>query len=171
MEVLGKGTSPCVYTAFGVKQETLVAGLTPILVLYQYYDSAFLSAGHDPVMVSVAERRLDFYNGTRSQNQKPSRSTFSPTVKLTGRLKIGPSKVKEWNSPFSPAGSTLAGNSDRNRLSITLPQNSSPMTRGSQVVMIDLKQRLMNDSTNSRESRFQIGNTPFIPAFARFCSR
>ena len=51
MEVLGKGTSPCVYTAFGVKQETLVAGLTPILALYQYYDSAFLSAGHYPVIV------------------------------------------------------------------------------------------------------------------------
>ena len=39
---------------------------------------------------------------------------------------------------------------------------------GSQVVMIALNPSLINDSTSSRESRFQMGNNPFIPTFARF---
>ncbi|HVM88246.1 MAG TPA: hypothetical protein VMT76_08650 [Puia sp.] len=41
---------------------------------------------------------------------------------MTGMLKTGHSKTKEWNSPFSPHGSTWAGKSFRIDSSMILPQ-------------------------------------------------
>jgi hypothetical protein len=69
------------------------------------------------------------YAGSKSQNQKPieddgcvvkqlsfsslgalyALKTFSPIFMGTGCLNIGPSKTKEWYSPFSPHVSTFSG--------------------------------------------------------------
>lgn len=54
-----------------------------------------------------------------------SRYTFSPMVKGIGFSKIGPSKQKVWNSPFSPQESTPSGRFSIKFSSITVPTKSS----------------------------------------------
>src|SRR5205085_1826411 len=64
-----------------------------------------------------------YHSGSRSQNQNESLNTRSPIANFTDSLKLGPSKTNEWNSPFSPHGSTCAGSAARKFSSISLPTN------------------------------------------------
>src|SRR5258708_34557240 len=58
-----------------------------------------------------SQTSLRAFPGNRSRKPKESRRTTSPRVKSTGREKMGPSKAKVWNSPFSPQGSKPGGGS------------------------------------------------------------
>ncbi len=60
--------------------------------------------------------------GSRSVYAKPSRTTVSPTATGIARSNIGPAVTKEWNSPFSPQGSTSPGKSESNAASYRRPQ-------------------------------------------------
>jgi hypothetical protein len=64
-------------------------------------------------------------SGSKSQNQKESLKTLSPTENLTSSLKDGPAKTKEWNSPFSPHGSTYAGSDARKSSSISINHSAT----------------------------------------------
>src|SRR5580704_15552165 len=61
------------------------------------------------------------FPGNRSRKMKESRWTTSPRVKPMGREKMGPSKTKVWNSPFSPQGSTPGGRSAKKDASSSRP--------------------------------------------------
>src|SRR4028118_412153 len=54
-----------------------------------------------------------------------SRNTFFPDLYDLDSLKIGPSKTKVWNSPFSPQGSIPGGKSFRKSRSIIRPAKLS----------------------------------------------
>ena len=71
--------------------------------------------GHSSMLAAASNDRAQArrYMATRSANAKPSRSTCSPTRHGTGRSKHGPAWTNEWNSPFSPQGSTPGGRSSR----------------------------------------------------------
>src|SRR5438105_15449533 len=49
----------------------------------------------------------------RSAKAKRSRTKVSPNESGIGQLNIGPAYTKEWNSPFSPHGSTSGGSADK----------------------------------------------------------
>ena len=66
----------------------------------------------------------------RSAKTKPSRSTTSPTSTAIGRENIGPAETQEWNSPFSPHGSTDAGRSASSGASKARPANDRSSFRG-----------------------------------------
>src|SRR6266702_2279883 len=60
-------------------------------------------------------------SGNKSQNTKPSRFTTSPVRTGMGEWKMGPSKTKVWNSPFSPHGSAWGGRSRKKDSSSSRP--------------------------------------------------
>src|SRR5229473_2591994 len=62
---------------------------------------------------------------------KESRSTISPGQTGIGLWKIGPSKTKVWNSPFSPQGSTPEGKSRKKEASSSRPAKLRSRTLGS----------------------------------------
>src|SRR5262245_28248420 len=69
-----------------------------------------------------------------SVNTNPSRSTVSPTSTAMVWLNIGPANAKEWNSPFSPHGSTSGGSSSSSDRSNARPANRRSSFRGSMQV-------------------------------------
>ena len=99
--------------------------------------------------VAASSEQAHIQAGSRSQNQNPlvcreadkgqggvelepggwvtssGRYTFSPTLNLTGWRKIGPANAKEWNSPFSPQGSTSGGKEAMSCGSIVRPRVAS----------------------------------------------
>src|SRR5260370_2132705 len=77
--------------------------------------------------------------GKRSQNTKPSRFTTSPVRTGMGDLKIGPSKTKVWNSPFSPQGSAWGGRSRKKESSSSRPAKLGSRTLVSMQAAIALK--------------------------------
>src|ERR1700730_17337042 len=68
--------------------------------------------------------------GIRSANTYPSRSMISANVTEMELRNIGPAHAKEWNSPFSPQGSTLDGSAARRPASNRRPANYRPRMRG-----------------------------------------
>src|ERR1035441_4777956 len=95
--------------------------------------------------------------GNKSQNQKESRQTISPKENFTGFLKIGPSKTKVWNSPFSPQGSTCGGSWLRKSSSMTRPTNDGSSFAGSTHTMAVLNPNEMKSLINFDVSRPHIG--------------
>src|ERR1700753_2738735 len=96
-------------------------------------------------------------DGIRSQNQNESLRTLSPRVNPIRLLNDGPSKMKEWNSPRSPQGSTSGGSAARNSSSIILPANDSSSASALTQVTTALKPSAMNSRTNRPVSLIQTG--------------
>src|SRR5215510_7758659 len=109
--------------------------------------------------------------GNRSQNKKESFRTISPRRTEISQSNRGPAQAYEWNSPFSPHGSTSSGSSSRNRRSISRPTNESSSLRVSMQQVMERNPRARKVSISSRVSRFQMGKIARMPSFARFRSR
>src|SRR5215471_5102896 len=95
--------------------------------------------------------------GNKSQKTKPSRWTTSPVRIGIGQRKMGPSKTKVWNSPFSPQGSALGGRSWKKEASSSRPAKLGARTFGSMQAATARKWRAWKKRMSSHVSRFQMG--------------
>src|SRR5882757_11434933 len=118
-----------------------------------------------------SQTSLRAFPGNRSQKTKESRRTTSPRVKSTGREKMGPSKTKVWNSPFSPQGSTPGGRSAKKDSSSSRPAKVGSRTFESMQMATERNCAAWNSRMSSRVSRFQMGKRACISTRARFFSR
>lgn len=100
-----------------------------------------------------------------------SRYTFSPIVNSIAFLKIGPSKQKVWNSPFSRHGWTVSGKLSIKLLSIIVPAKwSLKYLEFAQTIMV-LKPKSKNSLRSSYVSCFRIGKIACKFCFSSCCSR
>src|SRR5215469_9435489 len=86
--------------------------------------------------------------GSKSQKTKESRSTTWPARTRTGERKMGPSKTKVWNSPYSPHGSTPAGKSSKKEASSWRPANDGSSFLGSMQTVTARKPSAMKRAAN-----------------------
>src|SRR5260370_5609195 len=123
------------------------------------------------VIHTVEQSFSPWESGTKSQKTKESRSTTCPVTTGTAERKIGPSKTKVWNSPFSPQGSTSIGNSRKKSASNSLPAKDLSSFLGSMQAVLARNPSARKRAASSRVSTSHSGKSADIPTRVRFASR
>src|SRR5437764_15480982 len=94
----------------------------------------------------------------RSAKAKRSRTKVSPNEIGIGQLNIGPAYTKEWNSPFSPHGSTSGGSADKSAELNSRPTNDTSSFSVSTHVSLARKPDAIISSPRARVGSPQTGN-------------